>query len=463
MRLLQGKILSLVAFALAVVGFPNSLYAQEPDSLAVAVNEVVADSLVVAEGAIVPDSVATDIVVADSVVGNDTTEKIVAKAKKESVKKEKKGRKKKEVVAVADFTRGFDIKRGGRVELEIRTPEQDSLEAAQLSRLIDSLVVAREMAPQDDTTAVATMQWRIDSLTTRRNLLLPRLSDSTNTALDSLAADSLSKERYNWLFRDSLSFTAVTAASVVLPGFAQLYEEKYWKIPLEYAAVGLPLWGGLEQHKLYKKYKAEYDIMKANPNTTQEDRTPVQTKMLNHKSYSTLLIGAAVASYMGFLVDGVVNYHSDKVTHIQKATTLSLVCPGAGQVYNGSYWKVPIVVAGMASMVYVIDWNQRGYDRFKTAYDLATDDDPDTVGEFPNTSEESLRSIKNAYRRNRDLAIIGTVAVYLVQMADAHIDAHMQAYDISDNLTMEIKPQITQTAGPKGINNNIGLNISMTF
>ena len=452
MRLLQGKILSLVALALVVVALPRPLSAQEPDSLAIVAREAVADSLEVAEeSVVVPDSVATD------------TTKEVAKATKERAPKEKKSRKSKEVVAIADFTQGFEIKRGGRVEIAIRTPEQDSLEAAQLTRLIDSLVVAREMTAQDDTTAVATMQWRIDSLTTRRNLLLPKASDSTATAIDSLVADSLPKERYNWLFRDSLSFAAVTAGSVVLPGFAQLYEENYWKIPLEYAAVGLPLWGGLQQNKLYKKYKAEYDILKANPNTTQDDRTPVQTKMLKHKSYSTLLIGAAVASYMGFLVDGVVNYHSDKVNHIEKATTLSLVCPAAGQIYNGSYWKVPIVVAGMASMVYVIDWNQRGYDRFKTAYDLATDDDPNTVGEFPNTSEESLRSIKNAYRRNRDLAIIGTVAVYLVQVADAHIDAHMQAYDISDNLTMEIKPQITQTSGPKGINNNIGLNISMTF
>ena len=452
MRLLQGKILSLVALALVVVALPRPLLAQEPDSLAVVAREAVADSLEVAEeSVVVPDSTVAD------------TTKEVAKATKERAPKEKKSRKSKEVVAIADFTQGFEIKRGGRVEIAIRTPEQDSLEAAQLTRLIDSLVVAREMTAQDDTTAVATMQWRIDSLTTRRNLLLPKASDSTATAIDSLVADSLPKERYNWLFRDSLSFAAVTAGSVVLPGFAQLYEENYWKIPLEYAAVGLPLWGGLQQNKLYKKYKAEYDILKANPNTTQDDRTPVQTKMLKHKSYSTLLIGAAVASYMGFLVDGVVNYHSDKVNHIEKATTLSLVCPAAGQIYNGSYWKVPIVVAGMASMVYVIDWNQRGYDRFKTAYDLATDDDPNTVGEFPNTSEESLRSIKNAYRRNRDLAIIGTVAVYLVQVADAHIDAHMQAYDISDNLTMEIKPQITQTSGPKGINNNIGLNISMTF
>lgn len=377
---------------------------------------------------------------------------------------DKKKKKKKEVVAIADFTQGFEIKSGLRHEIPVRTPEQDSLEAADLSRLIDSLVVARESIVAEDTTAMTTMQLRIDSLTTRRNTLWPKglAADTTALAADSLGADTLKKERYNWLFRDSLSFSVVTAVSAVVPGFAQLYEENYWKIPVEYAAIGLPLWAGINQNKVYKRYKAEYDLLKANPNTTQADRTPVQTKMLKHQSYTTMLFGAAVASYMGFLVDGVMNYPSD-LSHIQKATTLSLVCPGAGQIYNGSYWKVPIVVAGMASMLYVIDWNQRGYDRFKTAYDLATDGDDSTVGEFPNTSEESLRSIKNAYRRNRDLAIIGTVAVYLVQVADAHIDAHMQAYDISDNLTMKIQPQITQTASPDGLVNNLGFNMSFNF
>ncbi len=398
------------------------------------------------------------------VVAQTTATKAEQTTSDKEQKEDKKKRKKKEVVAIADFTQGFEIKSGLRQAIKVRTPEQDSLEVADLSRLIDSLIVAREGLAQEDTTAIATMQGRIDSLTTRRDTLLPKVlaTDSLAVGADSLAADTLKKERYNWLFRDSLSFSLVTAASAVLPGFAQLYEEKYWKIPVEYAAISLPILAGLKQDKLYRQYKAEYDVMKANPNTTQEDRTPVQTKMLKHQNYRTLLWGAAVASYMGFLVDGVMNYPSD-LSHIQKATTLSLVCPGAGQIYNGSYWKVPIVVAGLASMVYVIDWNQRGYDRFKTAYDLATDGDDNTVGEFPNTSEESLRSIKNSYRRNRDLAIIGTVAVYLVQVADAHIDAHMQAYDISDNLSMEVRPQITQTAGPDGLTNNLGFSMSFNF
>lgn len=372
-----------------------------------------------------------------------------------------KRRKRKEVVAIADFTQGFSVRGGEKIVPIVRTAEQDSIEVAQLGVIIDSLVAARESLPLDDSLAMARASAHIDSLVARRTELLPAPKDTLAEKVDTIATDTVKKARYNWLFRDSLSLTTTTLASVVLPGFAQLYEEKYWKIPLEYAMVGLPLWAGLEQNKKYRTYKAEYDKLAAS-GATQEERTPVQSKMMRHQNYSTMLLGTAIASYMGFLVDGVVNHPSD-MSDIQKATVLSFVCPGAGQIFNGSYWKLPIVVAGMASMVYVIDWNQRGYTRFKLAYDLATDGDDATISEFPYTSEDQLRSIKNAYRRNRDLAIIGTVAVYLVQVADAHIDAHMQAYDISDNLSMKIEPQITQSVSPQGVVNNFGFNLTMNF
>lgn len=372
-----------------------------------------------------------------------------------------KRRKRKEVVAIADFTQGFSVRGGEKIVPIVRTAEQDSIEVAQLGVIIDSLVAARESLPLDDSLAMARASAHIDSLVARRTELLPAPKDTLAEKVDTIATDTVKKARYNWLFRDSLSLTTTTLASVVLPGFAQLYEEKYWKIPLEYAMVGLPLWAGLDQNKKYRTYKAEYDKLAAS-GATQEERTPVQSKMMRHQNYSTILLGTAIASYMGFLVDGVVNHPSD-MSDIQKATVLSFVCPGAGQIFNGSYWKLPIVVAGMASMVYVIDWNQRGYTRFKLAYDLATDGDDATISEFPYTSEDQLRSIKNAYRRNRDLAIIGTVAVYLVQVADAHIDAHMQAYDISDNLSMKIEPQITQSVSPQGVVNNFGFNLTMNF
>ncbi|MCD8072081.1 MAG: DUF5683 domain-containing protein [Alistipes sp.] len=99
-------------------------------------------------------------------------------------------------------------------------------------------------------------------------------------------------------------------------------------------------------------------------------------------------------------------------TDIKKATTLSTIFPGAGQVYNGSYWKVPFVLGGFATMAMTIDWNNRGYQRFKLAYDQASTFPSGQSIEFKGDyTAEQLRKIKNSYRRNRDLCIILTGGV----------------------------------------------------
>ena len=102
----------------------------------------------------------------------------------------KKKKKKKEVVAIADFTQGFSVRSGGRIAPEVRTPEQDSLEVAELTKHIDSLIIARGNLPTDDTTAMRSMQMSIDSLTLRREAIMPTVAD-TLPATDSLAGDSL--------------------------------------------------------------------------------------------------------------------------------------------------------------------------------------------------------------------------------------------------------------------------------
>ena len=83
-----------------------------------------------------------------------------------------------------------------------------------------------------------------------------------------------------------------------------------------------------------------------------------------------------------------------------------MICPGAGQLYNKSYWKVPIVVGAFATMGYVIDWNARGYKRYRTAYNQVVNGQPDEFeGRY---SADYLKNMKDNFRRNRDLCIILT-------------------------------------------------------
>jgi hypothetical protein len=259
-----------------------------------------------------------------------------------------------------------------------------------------------------------------------------------------LARRDTTAYRYNNIFRDSIKLSPMVALSLVVPGFSQFYNEDYWKIPVLYGtmAAGVGLWAW--QTKKFKPYRNVYDyyydrpIAADQPGYEEYKATMIelQGNMIRHNTYRQLAMGMAMASYIYLLVDGTLNY-GGAVDHVKKATTLATVCPGAGQVYNKTYWKLPIVIGGGAVLIYCIDWNNRGYQRFLTAYTNETDDIDETIAEYAlrGLSPDQLLNYKNSYRRNRDLCIILTGLFYIVQIIDAHATAHMKTYDISDDLT----------------------------
>ena len=76
-----------------------------------------------------------------------------------------------------------------------------------------------------------------------------------------------------------------------------------------------------------------------NLSATQEELDPAQCKMIRYNTTRTVFFVGAIASYLYFLGDGVLNYNGPE-NSVKKATTLAMICPGAGQLYNKSYWKV---------------------------------------------------------------------------------------------------------------------------
>lgn len=271
--------------------------------------------------------------------------------------------------------------------------------------------------------------------------------------------------RHSPYFRDTLSFAKTTLLSVVVPGFSQFYNGDYWKIPVLYGVAGSALYFGIKENGKYREQKEIYDY-RFSRGFPREFIDPVQTNMMRHNTAQQLLFGTAVASYIYFLGDGAVNYPSEQ-TRIKTATTLSIICPGAGQVYNGSYWRVPIVAGGFAGLIYMVDWNNRRYQRYKTAFQLLTDGDPETVDEFGGSvSESTLLSYKDSFRRNRDLCLIVTAAFYLLNVMDAHVDAHLQDYDVSDDLSYRLRLEPTMDSYHTQIGGSVnwfGFNLSYRF
>ena len=152
-----------------------------------------------------------------------------------------------------------------------------------------------------------------------------------------------------------------------------------------------------------------------------------------------------------------------------RAAWLSALCPGLGQIYNRRYWKLPIIVGGFMGLGYATSWNNTQYKDYMQGYRDLLDDDPDTKSYMnffpPNTDEGSLDTTwltqtfqkrKDYYRRNRDLCIICLAALYVLCMLDSYIDASMAHFDLSPDLSLDVRPAIilhdTRTKPALGLN-----------
>ncbi len=125
----------------------------------------------------------------------------------------------------------------------------------------------------------------------------------------------------------------------------------------------------------------------------------------------------------------------------RKAALLSAALPGAGQVYNKKYWKVPVIYAGFTALGYFVVTNNKDYRLYKNSYKLRLDGDVATVDEFVGIySDDDLSTLKNFYRRNRDLSVIGISLLYVLNIIDATVDAHLFHFNVSDELSMAIRP-----------------------
>ena len=122
-----------------------------------------------------------------------------------------------------------------------------------------------------------------------------------------------------------------------------------------------------------------------------------------------------------------------------RAAVYTLVFPGAGQIYNKRYWKAPIVWGGFAALVLAVNFNKENRDMFDQAYGqrLAGIDDKykDVIRDA-----ETLRRIRNNYDKNLQLSYIGFIGMYALSALDAYVDAHLKSFDMSDDLSLSIRP-----------------------
>ena len=126
-----------------------------------------------------------------------------------------------------------------------------------------------------------------------------------------------------------------------------------------------------------------------------------------------------------------------------KAAFYSAVIPGLGQIYNKSYWKVPLVYIAIGPPIYFYVQNSKEYDRYLSAYKRRQQGFTDV--EFygnrsdgqPRLSTDGLRRGIQFYRRNKELSILIGVALYTLNIIEANVDAHLKQFNVDERLTLE--------------------------
>ncbi len=139
----------------------------------------------------------------------------------------------------------------------------------------------------------------------------------------------------------------------------------------------------------------------------------------------------------------------------KKASIRSAFIPGWGQAYNKKYWKIPIVYAALAVPAGLYIYNRNWYNKTQYAYTVKINND---TANFVNIddqikplSTESTKLYRNEFRQNMDLSLLAFIIIWGLQVADAAVDGHMKTFNISDDLSLQMRPRFSSPGQPIGL------------
>jgi hypothetical protein len=137
------------------------------------------------------------------------------------------------------------------------------------------------------------------------------------------------------------------------------------------------------------------------------------------------------------------------------ATIRSAIFPGLGQIYNKKYWKLPLVYGALGTTAGVYFYNVKNYRLLRQAVGYLSDTIPGNDGQvdpqFKNLSLNAIRSYRNSFRQNVDYSVLFFIFFWGLNVVDATVDAHLKAFDVNDNLSLELKPGYSPLSNTTGI------------
>ncbi len=160
--------------------------------------------------------------------------------------------------------------------------------------------------------------------------------------------------------------------------------------------------------------------------------------------------------------DSIMKYHSPKVAAVRSA-----MLPGLGQIYNRKYWKLPIVYGALGVTGGIFIYNLKNYRDLRFAYKARVEAAPSATNPTPTAADSvdyyrakplirdldinALLSYRDDFRRNIDYSALVFILLWGLNVADAAVDAHLKAFDVSPDLSFHIKFGHSQMAGTNGV------------
>ena len=239
----------------------------------------------------------------------------------------------------------------------------------------------------------------------------------------------------------------------LLPGGGQIYNRQYWKAPIMAGTFAACLGMNIKRRIDYSHYNDQFEaevalIAAGTPTLSDADLTILRQNRQNAQRDYNRLTMANIYIYGINLIDAYASAHAHQNPNIHspvKAAYYSTMLPGLGQLYNKSYWKIPVVYAGFGVAGYFMYVNQSGMQRYTQEYLARTevgygDSDP----ELAIYSDDTLLKIRGLYKRYYEISIIGASLWYLLNILDATTDAYLHDFDISDDLSWHVQPYFEQ-------------------
>lgn len=116
-----------------------------------------------------------------------------------------------------------------------------------------------------------------------------------------------------------------------------------------------------------------------------------------------------------------------------KAGFYSAILPGLGQAYNKSYWKIPLVYGALGASTYFYIYNNNKYQEYRTAFKLHKLGEG-ASSQYPTLTLDVLQKAQEYHKKDRDLSILVGVGLYVLQIVEASVDAHLEFHNTDSNL-----------------------------